>query len=195
MPRSGAAPDGVMDSTTTGRVRPAGISAGTLAFAGAWFVGTAIARLTGAAAVLLVLAAGLVALGAAALSSLLSTRSVTSARLSGAGVASRPVEIGLLVALGLFAVGTVRSVANLVRRRRRGRWGVLQDRFNEMTPPSATTNPLRAASFNDATQATTPANGAANDVARLLDRAAFDPEWVDDDEMYRRTREHIDLLL
>jgi len=111
------------------------------------------------------------------------------------GVASRPVEIGILVALTLLAVGTVRSVANLVRRRRRGRWGVLQDRFSEMTPPSATTNPLRAASFNDATQATTPANDAANDVARLLDRAAFDPEWVDDDEMYRHARERIDSLL
>jgi transglutaminase-like putative cysteine protease len=115
------------------------------------------------------------------------------------GVASRPVEIGLLAALALLAVGAVRSVVNLVHRRRRGRWGVLQDRFSEMTPPSATTNPMRAASFNDAPQATTPANGTANDVAndvaRLLDRAAFDPEWVDDDEMYRRARERVDSLL
>jgi hypothetical protein len=68
-----------------------------------------------------------------------------------------------------------------------------------MTPPSATTNPLRAALFNDASQATAPENGtavhAANEVARLLDRAAFDPEWVDDDEMYRRARERVDSLL
>ena len=104
------------------------------------------------------------------------------------GIASRPVEIGVLVGLALLAVGTVRSVANLVHRRRRGRWGVLQDRFNEMTPPSATTNPLRAASFD-------VARDDANDLARLLDRAAFDPEWVDDDETYRRARERVDSLL
>ncbi|MGK0274426.1 MAG: transglutaminase-like putative cysteine protease/uncharacterized protein (DUF58 family) [Ilumatobacter sp.] len=107
------------------------------------------------------------------------------------GVASRPVEIGLLVGLALLAVGTVRSVANLIRRRRRGRWGVLQDRFSAMTPPSATTNPLRAASFDDTTHAT----DVANDLAQLLDRAAFDPEWVDDDEIYRRARERVDSLL
>jgi transglutaminase-like putative cysteine protease/uncharacterized protein (DUF58 family) len=107
------------------------------------------------------------------------------------GVASHPVEIGLLAGLTLLTFGTVCSVANLIRRRRRGRWGVLQDRFSAMTPPSATTNPLRAASFDDTTHTT----GAANDLAQLLDRAAFDPEWVDNDEMYRRARERVDSLL
>jgi transglutaminase-like putative cysteine protease/uncharacterized protein (DUF58 family) len=104
------------------------------------------------------------------------------------GVASRPVEIGLLVGFALFAVGAVRSGVNLAHRRRRGRWGVLQDRFSEMTPQSATTNPLRAASFEDATD-------TANDLAQLLDRAAFDPEWVDDDETYRRARSRVKSLL
>ena len=107
------------------------------------------------------------------------------------GVASRPVEIGLLAGLALLTFGTIRSVANLIRRRRRGRWGVLQDRFSAMTPPSATTNPLRAATFSD----TTHAAGAANDLAELLDRAAFDPNWVDDDEMYRSARERVNSLL
>lgn len=77
--------------------------------------------------------------------------------------------------------GSVTATIDLVRRRQRNRWGVLQDRFNEMMPPSATTNPLRVASFND--------------VARLLDRAAFDPEWVGHDEMYQRARERVDSFL
>lgn len=76
---------------------------------------------------------------------------------------------------------SVTATINLVHRRQRNRWGVLQDRFNEMMPPSATTNPLRVASFND--------------VARLLDRAAFDPEWVGHDEMYKRARERVDSFL
>jgi hypothetical protein len=103
-------------------------------------------------------------------------------------VASRPIEIGLLVGLALFAVGAIRSGVNLVHRRRRGRWGVLQDRFSEMAPQSAATNPLRAASFEDATE-------AANVLAQLLDCAAFDPEWVDDDETYRRARSRLESLL
>jgi uncharacterized protein (DUF58 family) len=75
------------------------------AFVGAWFVGTAIARLTGAAAVLLVLAAGLVALGAAALSSVFGTRSVTSARLRSPGT----VDVDTLVQAELSIDGLPRS--------------------------------------------------------------------------------------
>ena len=47
-------------STTRGRLRPVGRSPGIFAFPGAWLVGLAIARLTGAAAVVLLLVATLV---------------------------------------------------------------------------------------------------------------------------------------
>ena len=48
--------------------------------------------------------------------------------------------------------------------------------------------PVRAAAFEDAAE-------AANVLARLLDCAAFDPEWVDDDETYRRARSRLESLL
>ncbi|MFK7919935.1 MAG: transglutaminaseTgpA domain-containing protein [Ilumatobacter sp.] len=49
-------------ATTWRRLRPAGVSPGSLAFVAAWIVGLAIARLTGAAAVVLLLVAALVAM-------------------------------------------------------------------------------------------------------------------------------------
>ena len=90
------------------------------------------------------------------------------------------------------------------RRRRRGRWGLLQDRFAALadsvppvfpdptptdrpafpdpTPTDRLTNPRRAALVGAG------GNGLAASVAATLDRAAFDPAWVDDDEVYARTR-------
>ncbi len=106
-----------------------------------------------------------------------------SAAISGA--ASRPVEVGLLVAFGIAALGTIRAVADLVRRRRRGRWGVLQDRFVALADPAAITNPQRAATVDDP---------CAFDVARLLDDVAFDPDWTDDDADYARAASAIATL-
>lgn len=93
------------------------------------------------------------------------------------GVASRPVETGLLVALGSVLLGGVRALGAMLHRRRRGRWGVLQDRFTA-TAPGALTNPERAAACDD------DAAHDARDLAALLDRAAFDPTWDDSDADY-----------
>jgi len=58
-------------------VFPVGLSPGGFTFVGAWLVGLAIARLTGAAAVILLLAAGVVGFACAALSGWLAVRRVS----------------------------------------------------------------------------------------------------------------------
>lgn len=109
-------------------------------------------------------------------------------------------------AIALLAVGlsggwlAVRVLRERARRRRRGRWGVLQDRFRALDAaaphddppapdggaviPSVVTNRDRAVMIGSAVG--DPGTAAA--VARTLDRAAFDPAWTDDDEEYERTR-------
>lgn len=118
-------------------------------------------------------------------------------------VASTVADRRLLMgALAVAAAGALAVAAALLRwrdRHRRGRWGVLQDRFSALTadpgPPldgpdgsaaepvstlPRTTNPERAERLAPRDVAFT--------VAETLDRAAFDPSWVDDDETYQRTR-------
>ena len=98
------------------------------------------------------------------------------------------------IVLVVLAVGAVlvavRLVGVLRYRRRRGRWGLLQDRFGTLTAhvenddgDAVATNARRAAAIVDAERA-----AAARVVADELDRAAFDPSWFDDDERYERTR-------
>ncbi|MGH9134115.1 MAG: hypothetical protein ACRDZZ_09275, partial [Ilumatobacteraceae bacterium] len=67
MPRTRAAAVGV--------TRPAGVSPGALALAGAWVVALAVARLTGSAAVVILLGAGLVGAVWAAVAGWLQLRS------------------------------------------------------------------------------------------------------------------------
>ncbi len=93
------------------------------------------------------------------------------------GIASRPVEIGLLVGFGTVVLAAFRAIVEFVRRRQRGRWGVLQDRFTELAGTDPITNPERAIAFDDS---------AAIDLATLLDQAAFDPTWQDTDTSYTR---------
>lgn len=108
------------------------------------------------------------------------------------------VEIGVVVLAAGVAWGLV-SVVTLARyRRRRGRWGLLQDRFGALATgprtrtvtgsesaasPIVATNTRLASVFADAEH-----EEAARHVADELDRAGFDPSWVDDDERYERTR-------
>ena len=105
------------------------------------------------------------------------------------GVTSHPVEVGLAAALGLSALGAFRSITERLRRRRRGRWGVLQDRFTALAATGASgggvSNPQRAASLNDARAAA---------LALLLDRVAFDPDWQDTDGAYQDARSALDDL-
>ena len=102
------------------------------------------------------------------------------------GVTSRPVEVGLAAAIGLMLLGAVRWVSERLRRRRRGRWGVLQDQFSALADSSAISNPQRASSLDDP---------RATDLGNVLDRAAFDPEWHDTDDEYRQTKSTLRELL
>jgi hypothetical protein len=71
------------------------------------------------------------------------------------------------------------------RRRRRGRWGLLQDRFDALAATTGpTTNHRRADRVGGAVGDTV----TAHEIARTLDRATFDPGWADDDDQYQRTR-------
>ena len=83
----------------------------------------------------------------------------------------------------------VRLIALLQYRRRRGRWGLLQDRFGALADPS-TDAPVATNAYIAAAVADVDAGTAhtARTVADELDRAAFDPTWVDDDQRFEQTR-------
>lgn len=102
-------------------------------------------------------------------------------------------RLGLLVALGLLMVGAVALVFELRRRHRRGRWGLLQDRFGSLAArhgaPDGASNVRRAASWTAADDA-----AVARAVADQLDRVAFDPSFDDDDAEYDDTRRHLSHL-
>jgi transglutaminase-like putative cysteine protease len=119
-------------------------------------------------------------------------------------IASHRVELGLLTLAAMIVWLCVRALASLRRRRDRGRWGLLQDRFAAVGRPVLAgsikndtvtgdtvlvmTNPRRAALLDG------PDNDLAASIAATLDRAAFDPAWVDDDELYERTRQAVAAL-
>lgn len=98
----------------------------------------------------------------------------------------------VLASVAVAAVGAWALVAAALRwrdRRRRGRWGVLQDRFAELTTAAPVeADPLRVGLTNPERAARLAPRDVATTVAETLDRAAFDPGWVDDDETYQRTR-------
>ena len=116
-------------------------------------------------------------------------------------IGSHRVELALLAVAATAVWAVLASVGRWRHRRRRGRWGLLQDRFSALplpptpsdppafpdpTPTDRLTNPQRAALVG--------AGGLATSVATVLDRAAFDPDWVDDDEIYARTRSAVNSL-
>ena len=118
-------------------------------------------------------------------------------------IASHRVELAVL-AVAAMAVWMLSATIRRWRHRRlRGRWGILQDRFTALsnrapafpdptptdrpafpdpTPTDRLTNPRRAALVDHG------GDGLAARVATTLDRVAFDPAWVDDDEIYVHTR-------
>ena len=101
-------------------------------------------------------------------------------------VFGHPVEAALLVAAGFAGLALVRAGATLRRRRRRGPWGVLTDRFMALAP-EATTAP-QAGRDIDARLGADDAEAA--DIARRLDRVAFDsnhtPDVAERTELSRR---------
>jgi hypothetical protein len=99
-------------------------------------------------------------------------------------------ELGLIVTCGVLLVGLVALLFELRRRHRRGRWGLLQDRFGALAQrrgvPDGATNVRRAASWTAADDA-----AVARLVAEQLDRVAFDPAFDDDDTDYDETRRQL----
>ncbi|MBG7604759.1 MAG: DUF58 domain-containing protein, partial [Actinobacteria bacterium] len=84
---------------TRTRVRPIGLSPGGATFIGAWIVGLAIARLTGAAAVILLLAAGVVGFGCAALSGWLSVRRISVRSIAGQSLTTAGTSTDVTISL------------------------------------------------------------------------------------------------
>jgi transglutaminase-like putative cysteine protease len=85
--------------------------------------------------------------------------------------------------------GAIRFVRSIRERRRRGRWGRLQDRFVAAAvrrgAPITASNAQLAESF-DAPEAVA--------VARVLDASAFAASWVDDDDEFARAAAAVRVL-
>jgi transglutaminase-like putative cysteine protease len=91
--------------------------------------------------------------------------------------------VGTVLALTVtLLVG--RTLARWWQRHRRGKWGVLQDRF-------VATAVQRGAEANapNAELAAVFGAVAADDLAATLDASAFSTRWRDDDELYRQSRD------
>lgn len=114
-------------------------------------------------------------------------------------IVSHRLEIAMSLLAAGAALGLVRVVALARYRRRRGRWGLLQDRFAALTGesslsslsslPSLPDRPIVATNARIASTFTDPDHETfARTVADELDRAGFDPSWTDDDERYEHAR-------
>lgn len=108
--------------------------------------------------------------------------------------AAHPVEIGVVVALVLAITGSAIAVLEIRRRRRRGRWGLLQDRFRVAAGRRGAvddaTNLARASTWTSADDA-----AVAREVAETLDRVAFDPLFDGDDATFETTRSRLGTLV
>ena len=104
-------------------------------------------------------------------------------------VAARPVEAGAVGLVAIAALGAWRAASELRRRRRRGAWGLLHDRFVALAP-GARTAPAAAADVAALLVAHGRAErvdpSVAHHVAVHLDRVAFDPTHSPDDDARRR---------
>jgi len=107
--------------------------------------------------------------------------------LSGWVVARIVLIIGVVVLIALCSM-TVRLLRRWRERRRRGRWGLLQDRFVAAAvrrgAPATATNVQLAETFAPRAAA----------IARVLDSSAFSPSWVDDDDQFDRTAADVRVL-
>lgn len=107
--------------------------------------------------------------------------------------AGHPASIVVAAAIAVSVAGLARLVVMSAHRRRRGRWGLLQDRFTDAAArvgaPSGATNRRRADAWTAADD-----RAMARAIAGQLDAAAFDPAWADDDERFADTRKLVGSL-
>jgi transglutaminase-like putative cysteine protease len=113
------------------------------------------------------------------------------------------LHLAALAVIALVVLAAVRVAMTQRYRRGRGRWGVLQDRFSAIAPVHAGTPPTNHARAehvgkpeDETDEQTGDGTGTriAGAVADTLDRVAFDPTWVDDDETFQRTRAAVAML-
>jgi transglutaminase-like putative cysteine protease len=101
-----------------------------------------------------------------------------------------PIVLGALLAIAFVVIGT-RVVRQWWHRRRRGRWGLLQDRFVAAAlargAPANAPNAELAAVFDGPTAAPAAA------LAATLDASAFADDWTDDDESFARAEAALQL--
>jgi transglutaminase-like putative cysteine protease len=88
------------------------------------------------------------------------------------------IIVGVLVGGAAFTLAT-RVLLAWWRRRRRGRWGVLQDRFVAAAVARGAAGTAPNAEMADAF-----GDEAAAMVARALDECAFSPSWLDDEHRF-----------
>ncbi|MGB3734981.1 MAG: transglutaminaseTgpA domain-containing protein [Ilumatobacter sp.] len=120
-------------------------------------------------------------------------RSTVGADAAGAifdGALSRPLELaGAILLLG-SAAGALRGLHELQRRRRRGPWGLLHDRFMSLAPDAVT---APAAAWHLVTMLG-PDTVGPHEVAETLDRVAFDPDHAPTSDDRRRVTADITSL-
>ena len=110
--------------------------------------------------------------------------------------------IAVVMILGSLALGAlaafVRLAAQVRYRRRRGRWGVLQDRWVDASASRGIDTICSNPALADRWAAMHTAEREAHELAELLDRVAFDPSWPrtgDDDAAYRRAQALLEPML
>ena len=111
----------------------------------------------------------------------------------GGFVGDHPLRVAVVIGAMLALVGVVRFVRLVVERRRRGRWGVLQDRFAGLASRRGVAGPAPNPTLARAWTGDDDAP-VARAVAERLDRIAFDPAFVDDDQVFRDTRKLVGTL-
>lgn len=111
----------------------------------------------------------------------------------GTFVGEHPLRVALVIGGLLATVAAMQLLRLAVERRRRGRWGVLQDRFAALASrrgvAGAAPNPVLAAAWTGADDEL-----VARAVAERLDRIAFDPAYADEDHVFRDTRKLVGTL-
>jgi protein-glutamine gamma-glutamyltransferase len=111
------------------------------------------------------------------------------------GVRSHAAVLAVTMVLVVALTTAVWAARWWLRRRRRGRWGVLQDRWHRAAIArgldTTCTNPALARQWADADP---PVVEHAIRLAEVLDRVAFDPDWTDTDDAYAHARSLTDRL-
>ena len=107
------------------------------------------------------------------------------ARAVGTAVGENATVLAGIVLAGALALGVARVVRLAVHRRRRGRWGLLQDRLERAAAArgidTICSNPELARRWG----AHEPSHAEqVRDLAIILDRVEFDPTWTDADDIY-----------